>query len=155
MEDWRRIDIDALEPENHMCKLDLIPQVDPVSHEEVVAVAQAVKQKLSQGQFVDALKEVLETPPYVSDEATKSLHTDTVFEVLASIKNNHNTSEYTSFVSQLSDEQQDTLIKYIYKIMGTPFGAKHGTLMLGWFEKTVEVTGMGSVVRFFSDRRTV
>lgn len=155
MDDWRRIDIDALEPENHLCMLDLIPKVDSISHDEVVAVGLSVKQKLSQGQFAEALKAVLDMPPYVSDERTKSLHTETVFEVLASIKNNHNISEYASFVLQLTTEQQDTLIKYIYKIMGTSFGAKHGALMLGWFEKTVDVTGMGPVARFFSDRRTV
>ncbi|WPK25018.1 hypothetical protein PUMCH_002317 [Australozyma saopauloensis] len=155
MDDWRRIDIDALEPENHLCKLDLIPQVDPVSPEQAQAVAQSVKQNLSLGKFLEALQTALDTPPYVSDESTKVLHAETVFEVLASIKNNHNASEYGNFVSQLSSEQQDTLIKYIYKIMGMPFGAKHGALMLGWFEKTVDVTGMGPVVRFFSDRRTV
>lgn len=155
MDDWRRIDIDALEPENHLCKLDLIPQLDTVSYEEIGAIAQSVKQMLSLGKFAEALQEALNTPPYVSDEATKALHTDTVFEVLVSIKNNHNTSDYASFVSQLSSDQQDTLVKYIYKIMSTPFGAKHGAILLGWFEKTVEVTGMGPVVRFFSDRRTV
>lgn len=155
MDDWRRIDIDALEPENHLCKLDLTPQLDPVSHADVAAVAQSVKQSLSLGQFLSALQTALNTPPYVADDATKALHAETVFEVLASIKNNHNVSEYGSFVQQLTAEQQDTLIKYIYKIMETPYGAKHGVLMLGWFEKSVEVTGMSPVVRFFSDRRTV
>lgn len=155
MDDWRRIDIDALEPENHLCKLDLIPQLNPVSHDEVVATARIVKQNLSLGQFLEALQAVLDNPPYVSEDSTKALHCETVFEVLASIKNNHNTSEYGNFVKQLTAEQQDSLIKYIYKIMELPFGAKHGALMLGWFEKTVDVTGMGPVVRFFSDRRTV
>ncbi|KAF8003506.1 hypothetical protein HF325_002751 [Metschnikowia pulcherrima] len=128
MEDWRRIDIDALEPENHLSKQDLVPDLPPTA---------------------------LDTPPYVSDQKTKNLHTETVFEVLASIKNNHNINEFPTFVSQLSSDQQDTLIKYIYKIMSTNYGAKHGALLLSWFEKTVDVTGMGPVVRFYSDRRTV
>ncbi|OBA19233.1 Arp2/3 complex 16 kDa subunit ARPC5 [Metschnikowia bicuspidata var. bicuspidata NRRL YB-4993] len=155
MEDWRRIDIDALEPENHLSKQDLVPDLPPVTPSEIAAIAQQVKQALSLGQFLQALQAVLETPPYVSDEKTKNVHTETVFEVLVSIKNNHNTHEFSSFVSQLSSDQQDTLVKYIYKIMSTSYGAKHGALLLSWFEKTVEVTGMGPVVRFYSDRRTV
>ena len=155
MEDWRRIDIDALEPENHLSKQDLEPDLPPVSHDEITSIAQKVKQSLSLGQFLPALQTALDTPPYVSDQKTKNLHTETVFEVLASIKNNHNINEFPTFVSQLSSDQQDTLIKYIYKIMSTNYGAKHGALLLSWFEKTVDVTGMGPVVRFYSDRRTV
>ncbi|GEQ72561.1 hypothetical protein JCM33374_g6248 [Metschnikowia sp. JCM 33374] len=155
MEDWRRIDIDALEPENHLSKQDLVPDLPPVSHSDISSLAQQVKQALSQGKFLPALQAALDTPPYVSDEATKNLHAETVFEVLVSIKNNHNVNEFASFVSQLTSDQQDTLVKYIYKIMATSYGAKHGALLLSWFEKTVDVTGMGPVVRFYSDRRTV
>lgn len=155
MDDWRRIDIDALEPENHLSKQDLVPDIEPVSLQQVQATAQHVKQALSLGQFAAALQAALDTPPYTSEEQAKTIQTDTVFEVLVSIKNNHNVSEFTAFVKQLSSDQQDTLIKYIYKIMSTKNGAKHGALMLSWFEKTIEVTGMGLIVRFFSDRRTV
>lgn len=155
MEDWRRIDIDALEPENHMSKEDLVPDLPPTSHEEVSALAQQIRQTLSKGQFLPALQAALDTPPYVADSATKDLHAETVFEVLASIKNNHSIGDFSKFVSQLTSDEQDTLVKYIYKIMTTSYGAKQGALMLSWFEKTVDVTGMGPVVRYFSDRRTV
>lgn len=155
MDDWRRIDIDALEPETHLAKEDLLPDLAPVPHDQIVAAASEIKRSLSLGQFLAALKTALDTPPYVSEEQTKNLHAETVFEVLASIKNNHNVSELLTFVSQLSSDEQDTLVKYIYKIMATAYGAKHGALMLSWFEKTVDVTGMGPVVRFYSDRRTV
>lgn len=155
MDDWRRIDIDALEPDTHLLKEDLIPNLPPVSHDEIVAVAQSVKLALSLGKFLEALQTALDTPPYVADESTKELHTDTVYEVLVSIKNNHNISEFPTFVKQLTSDQQDTLVKYIYKIMTTTYGAKQGGLLLSWFEKTVDVTGMGPVVRYFSDRRTV
>lgn len=155
MDDWRRIDIDALEPENHLSKQDLVPDLPPVSYEEIASLASSVKQQLSLGQFLPALQSALDTPPYVADERTKALHTETVFEVLMSIKNNHGVNDYAGFVKKLSSDQQDTLVKYIYKIMATPYGAKQGALMLGWFEKTVDVTGMGPVVRFYCDRRTV
>lgn len=155
MDDWRRIDIDALEPENHLLKQDLIPDLPPVSHDEIVALSRTVKQTLSLGQFLQALQAALDTPPYVADEATKELHAETVYEVLVSIKNNHSIGEFSNFVKQLSSDEQDILVKYIYKLMTTTYGAKQGGLLLSWFEKTVDVTGMGPVVRYFSDRRTV
>lgn len=155
MDDWRRIDIDALEPDTHLLKQDLIPDLPPVSHDQVVATSKTVKQALALGQFLQALQTSLDTPPYVADEATKNLHAETVYEVLVLIKNNHSIGEFGNFVKQLSSDEQDTLVKYIYKIMTTTYGAKQGALLLSWFEKTVDVTGMGPVVRYFSDRRTV
>lgn len=155
MEDWRRIDIDALEPENHLSKEDLIPDLPPVSYDQVVQVSQQVRLSLSLGQFLPALQLALDNAVYVADEKTKELHAETVFEVLLSIKNNHSTNDFTNFVKQLSSDQQDNLIKYLYKNMSRPYGAKQGGLLLNWFEKTVDVTGLGPVVRYFSDRRTV
>lgn len=155
MEDWRRIDIDALEPDNHLSKEDLVPDLPAVSYEEIVSISKQVKQSLSLGQFVPALKLALDNPPYVADERTKNLHAETVFEALVSIKNNQHVNEFANIVKQLDADQQDNLIKYLYKNMNTSYGAKQGGVLLSWFEKTVEVTGLGPVVRFFSDRRTV
>lgn len=83
----------------------------------------------------------------------KTLNLQTVLEVLATIRS----SAITSTVQALSPEQRDTLIKYIYKGMGSPLGQGHGNggILLTWFEKTVEVTGQGSIIRYMSDRRTV
>lgn len=155
MDNWRRIDIDALEADTHLSKEDLIPDLPPVSHEEIVSLSKQCRSALSLGQFLQALTTALDTPPYVADEKTKSLHTETVFEVLCSIKNNHNTNDLSQFVKQLDSNQQDTLVKYLYKNMGTSYGAKQGGLLLNWFEKTVEITGLGPIVRFMTDRRTV
>lgn len=76
-----------------------------------------------------------------------------MLEVLATIRSN----QITSTVEGLSADQRDTLIKYIYKGMGSPLGQAHGNggILLTWFEKTVEVTGQGSIIRYMSDRRTV
>lgn len=155
MENWRRIDIDALETENHLSKEELIPDLPAVSNEEIVSLSKQCRSALSLGQFLQALTLALDTPPYVADERTKDLHTETVFEILCSIKNNHSTNDLSNFVKQLDSNQQDTLVKYLYKNMGTSYGAKQGGLLLQWFEKTVEVTGLGPIVRFMADRRTV
>lgn len=155
MEDWRRIDIDALEPENHLSKEDLIPDLPATSYDQIAALSKQVRSSLSLGQFLQALALVLDNPPYVADEQTKTLHAETVFEVLISIRNNHNANDLSNFIKQLDSDQQDTLVKYLYKNMSTPFGAKQGGLLLGWFEKTVEITGLGPIARFMTDRRTV
>lgn len=49
------------------------------------------------------------------------------------------------------------LIKYLYKAMGSPQGQSQGVgaILLAWYEKTVDITGQGAVVRYMSDRRTV
>lgn len=155
MTDWRRIDIDAYEPENHLSKEDLIPSLPPTSYEQIEAISKQARTALSSGQFQQALELTLDSPPYVADDRTKDLHAATVFEVLCSVKNNHSTNDLSKFIKLLDSQQQDNLIKYLYKIMGTSYGAKQGGLLLSWFEKTVEVTGLGPIVRFTSDRRTV
>lgn len=155
MENWRTIDIDAFEPDKHMSKEELIPNLPPTPREEIVTISRQCKSVLSQGQFLQALALVLDNAPYVSDEETKKIHAETVFEVLCSVKNNHANSDLSGFIKQLSSDQQDTLVKYLYKAMGESYGAKQGGLLLQWFEKTVQETGLGPIVRFISDRRTV
>lgn len=155
MEDWRRIDIDAYEPENHLSKEELVPDLPATSPDQIAAVSQQARSALSLGQFVEALQLVLDSAPYVADTQTKTLHAETVFEVLISIKNNHASTNLSTFIKQLDSNQQDVLVKYLYKNMSTPYGAKQGGLLLNWFEKTVEVTGLGPIVRFMTDRRTV
>lgn len=63
----------------------------------------------------------------------------------------------TPAVESLSSELRDVLIKYIYKGMGSTLGQTHGNggVLLTWFEKTVDITSQGAIVRYMSDRRTV
>lgn len=153
--DWRRIDIDDYEHDAHMSREELIPDLPQTTTQDITQVSQQARQALSSGQFQEALGLVLENTPYVADAQVKEAHAETVFEVLCSIKNNHSGNDFSSFIRNLSSEQQDVLIKYLYRIMATPYGAKQGGLLLSWFEKTAEIAGMGPVVRFLSDRRTV
>ncbi|ODV81256.1 ARP2/3 complex 16 kDa subunit (p16-Arc) [Suhomyces tanzawaensis NRRL Y-17324] len=152
MEDWRRIDIDQFDGD-HLTPQELIPELPETSHDEIVALSKQIRSALTSGQFSEALALALDSPPYNASDATKSLHSDTVFETLCSIKNNR--SDLSGIIKQLSPSQQDNLVKYLYRNMATPAGAKQGGLLLNWFEKTVEITGLGPVVRYMSDRRTV
>lgn len=152
---FRDIDIDALEG-NYMTAVELQPDLPPLSSQEVVQVAHQAKQALLSGHLLPALQLVLENPPYTSEVEAKDSYANIVFDVLVAIRNNSLPSDLANkFVKQLSEEQQDTLVKYLYKNMALPTGAKQGAILLTWFEKTIEVTGVGSIVRFMSDRRTV
>ncbi|EGV62798.1 arp2/3 complex subunit [Yamadazyma tenuis] len=154
MEDWRRIDIDAFEPDKFLSKEELVPAIaNPVDEAAIPSIIAECKAKLSKGQFAEALKTALQNPPYLSSPAAKASYDQLVFETLISVKNNN--TDILPFVKQLSSDEQDTLVKYLYKIMDTSYGSKQGAVLLAWYEKTVEFTGLGPVIRFMSDRRTV
>lgn len=154
MEDWRRIDIDALEPDKFLTKEELIPQISNALNEsEIPGIISDCRAKLTKGQFLDALKVALGNPPYLASQTRKDSYNEMMFEVLISIKNNN--SDVGQFIKQLDSDEQDTLVKYLYKIMSTSYGSKQGGVLLIWFEKTIEITGLGPIIRFMNDRRTV
>lgn len=153
--DWRRIDVDSFDADKHMSAAELAPDLPATLSEAIQQASHAARTALSSGNFQHALALVLDTCPYVADEQTKTMHAETVFEVLCSIKNNHAAADLDAFIRGLSQNQHDVLIKYLYKIMALPYGAKQGGLLLAWFEKTIEIAGMGSIVRYMSDRRVV
>lgn len=64
-------------------------------------------------------------------------------------------SDIPKIVESLSLEQQNVLVKYLYKGMSVTKGQQQGGVLLSWYDKTVDVTGLGPVVRYLSDRRTV
>ena len=59
----------------------------------------------------------------------------------------------SGIVERLSLEACDTLMRYVYKGLGTRAEAS-GTL-LKWHARIVERAGVGSIVRVITDRRTV
>ncbi len=79
------------------------------------------------------------------------MHLSTVFDTLKSIKQ----SQIPELVSDLSTEEHDVLVKYLYKLMSLPQGQQNSGILLAWFDKTIEVTGIGPIIRHLNDRRTV
>ncbi|KAI5962519.1 ARC15 [Candida pseudojiufengensis] len=154
--DWRSIDIDALEPENHITKEELIPPNLPTySNQEIQEVANQIRSQLSQGKFQQALELGLNNIPFGSTTQIKEIHQKTIFEIFCSIKNNISNNEIDEIIKNLNQEQQDNLIKYLYVNMSTSYGQKQGGLLLNWFEKIIEIVGIGSIARYLTDRRTV
>lgn len=71
MEDWRRIDIDALDTENQILAEELKPDVPPVSAEEVQSKISTLRSYISKGSYNDAILFITEDPPYGADESSK------------------------------------------------------------------------------------
>ncbi|CEP23463.1 unnamed protein product [Cyberlindnera jadinii] len=151
MEDWRRIDIDALDPENTMTLEELTPEVPPVSSQEVSSKINNIRTLISKGSHGDAILLAVDEPPYGADEQSKELYLNTVIDIFSATKQ----TDIASIVKSLSLEQQNALLKYLYKGMASKKGQQQGGILLAWYEKTVEVTGLGPVVRYLTDRRTV
>jgi actin related protein 2/3 complex subunit 5 len=61
----------------------------------------------------------------------------------------------TPIIERLSTEEQNVLVKYLYKGMASPLGQSHGNggVLLSWFEKTADIAGQGPIIRYISDRR--
>ncbi|KIK14750.1 hypothetical protein PISMIDRAFT_116484 [Pisolithus microcarpus 441] len=102
-----------------------------------------------------ALSTALDSLPYgpnVLDEA-KNLILQTVVSVL-----NNTKGTVPNILKSLSQDAQDTLMKYIYKGMGVPgWGDVSGSVILAWHgtrRYLTEVAGTGCIVRVMSDRRT-
>ncbi|TFY83466.1 hypothetical protein EWM64_g550 [Hericium alpestre] len=152
---FRKIDIDAFD-EDVLLESELYepdPRDPGQVTEETKTKAGAVRSSLSKGDIVGALNIVLEGAPYgPSVEEAKNLNLQTLVTILNSTKS----SDISNVVKSLSQDAQDTLMKYLYKGMGMPgWGDVSGSVLLGWHEKLTEVAGTGCIVRAMTDRRLV
>ncbi|WWD17248.1 hypothetical protein CI109_101686 [Kwoniella shandongensis] len=153
---FRKIDIDALD-EDVILPSDLYDP-DPRGPDGVLSDAKSksaeVRNLISRGDTVGALSTILTEPPYGEgvDEA-KDLTTTALLLILNSTRS----TEIPAIVKELSPEQQDHLMAYLYKGMaalgqGTDVS---GSVLLTWHEKLTEVAGVGCIVRVMTDRRTL
>ncbi|KAK9459431.1 actin-related protein 2/3 complex subunit 5 [Lipomyces oligophaga] len=152
---YRRINVDLLDPENIMAPEELIPpsiaNLPPLSATEVQAISQAARTQLGRGDYAAALATVLDNPPYTSSEDVKNTALMTIIEVLSTTKS----SDMSRIVEKLTSEQRDTLVKYLYKGMNVPEAHGVSGVLLAWFEKVTDLSGPGAVSRYLSDRRLV
>ncbi|KAG1788649.1 actin-related protein 2/3 complex subunit 5 [Suillus plorans] len=152
---FRKIDIDAYDEdvvlEGELC------EPDPRDPAQVLRDAKqkqaAVRSSLARGDIPGTLEIALDNIPYGPNvEEAKNL----TLQIVVSILNSTKSSEILSVVKALSQDAQDTLMKYIYKGMGMPgWGDVSGSVLLGWHEKLTEVAGTGCIVRVMTDRKSV
>jgi len=152
---FRKIDIDAYDEDAlHESELYEADTRDPAQVLDEARQRQAaVRSSLAKSDVSGALSVILDNAPYGPnvDEA-KVLTLQTLLTILNTTK----ATEITGVIKSLSQDSQDTLMKYLYKGMAMPgWGDISGSVLLGWHEKLTEVAGVGCIVRTMTDRRTV
>ncbi|ODQ82768.1 hypothetical protein BABINDRAFT_30758 [Babjeviella inositovora NRRL Y-12698] len=153
MEDWRRIDIDALNTDSKLTAEDLKPNIAAIPANQLQTIQQKILLLQSTGQPVEALRLALTQPPYGNSDSEKDAYAKALSDVLVY---NKNVNDIKDIVLQLDKAQQDNLVKYLYKIMNQGLaGSVNSGVILNWYDQLTEITGLGPVVRYLSDRRTV
>jgi actin related protein 2/3 complex subunit 5 len=76
------------------------------------------------------------------------MNTSVVAECLLRIK------DIPSTLKSLDSNELHTLLKYIYKAMASP-EAYSSSVLLQWHEKTIEICGVGAIVRVLTDIKSV
>lgn len=152
MSDWRRIDIDAFDPDSRLTAEDLIPLYDrQITLEELQPKMQQLRTLSSGGDTRNAVHLITKDPPYSADDNTKNLYFQVVLETLCQVRQ----VDIADIVKELDTEQQVVLVKYLYKGMSLPEGQKQGGILLAWFEKLTQSNGITPIVHYLSDRRNV
>jgi len=154
-EAFRKIDIDVYD-EDVLLESDLIAP-DPRDPATVLAEAKnkssQVRGFLSKGDIAGGLSTLLMDAPYGPnvDEA-KAI----TFSAIALILNSTKSTDIPAIVRVLSQDAQDTLMKYLYKGMAIQGDSEiTPSVLLSWHEKLTDVAGTGCIVRVMTDRRTV
>jgi actin related protein 2/3 complex subunit 5 len=148
---WRKIDIDALDPDRATNREELAPPSAPVSVEDIQSRGTQARALMSKGDYAGSLSLALSNPPYGGSNESKDLQLKIVLDILTAVRS----SDVTPLIERLSTEEQNVLVKYLYKGMASPLGQSHGNggVLLSWFEKTVDIAGQGPIIRYISDRR--
>jgi len=116
---------------------------------EVKARESQVTKLLNGGKALDALPVALDNPPtHAKSQEIKDQNSAVVLSVLAGIKE----KDLEAAVNALNADQLDVLMKYIYKGLGT---GEQSTALLKWHESVLKKSGLGSVVRALTERKTV
>ncbi|XP_020620032.1 actin-related protein 2/3 complex subunit 5-like [Orbicella faveolata] len=110
-----------------------------------------VNNLLMQKKNAEALKAALTNAPILSkNQATKDKAFAVVLRVLTAVKS----AEVEKAVKTLDKNEQDVLMKYIYRGFAEPTEGSSATL-LTWHEKVLASAGLGSIVRVLTDRKTL
>ncbi|KAG5440085.1 hypothetical protein PCK2_000597 [Pneumocystis canis] len=130
---FRNTDIHLLQ-EDLLTKEDLYQQEERSPEEIQEDISKRALELISmmrKGKAVEALSKALVNPPYGKNiNDIKKQHMNTIFELLSSIKPN----EIRNTTQTLNIEQQDVLMKYLYKGLSDP-KTYNPAILLTWHEK--------------------
>lgn len=139
---FRKIDVDAYNEDAYREEDEAeTPGLGPDETE--------VTNLLNQNRQSDALKSALRNPPLKTRNQTiKDRAVQMVVRVLCAFKQ----SEIEKTVQLLDKDQQELLMKYIYKGFEFPQDNSSAVLLV-WHEKVVQCCGLGAIVRVLTDRK--
>jgi len=110
-----------------------------------------VESLLASGKAEEALNHILHNSPgSVKDPRARDAHLAVSLRVLLSFK----TSQIEAAVEGLDNESRDILMKMIYRGFEVPYEGSSAQLLV-WHEKVFAVSGVGSIVRVMTDKKTV
>ncbi|CAD6216324.1 GSCOCG00004477001-RA-CDS [Cotesia congregata] len=103
------------------------------------------------GKHAEALISALKAAPLESkNQQVKDNARNVTQKILLSIKSN----QMDDVIAQLDRELMDVLMKYIYRGFEIPSKDSSSHLLL-WHEKVYSISGIGSIVRVFTDSKRV
>lgn len=129
---YRTVNIDVYDPESsyNFPLPTLLPSSLPApsTAAESAQIATQIRQLLRAGDSLGALSSALETAPLAGDESAKQVHLTTVVEVLQGIRQADASRILQEMLRQPGGNAlADTLLKYIYKGMGSGVGGSSGS----------------------------
>merc|ERR1711974_504641 len=102
---------------------------------------------LQRSDIQGAFKASLSDPPYdCKDQKLKDTYSEAVGDVLKEIKE----AEFEKYISPLSSEEMDVLMKFIYRALALGISSGH---MLKWHAALTEKAGLGCIVRVMAERK--
>ena len=113
-----------------------------------------VEKMIQREELVEAFREVMQ---HSAPNKRKTRHEKDnalllVMKILVSVNGEDNIRK---FVRELDGEdEKDTLMKYIYRGFERPVNGSSAKLLI-WHETTLAATGLGTIVRVFTDRNKV
>ena len=135
-------------------EVDRCERVDPVPDNLIKEYSLDFKDlelRLQRGKGVDVLKTILSSPPAGSkDPSEKDGALSLVVRSMLSIRR----GQIEQTVEELDSDQKQCLMKYIYRGFEHPKDGSSAHL-LKWHEHTFASTGAGTIMRVFTDRKTI
>ena len=147
---FRTLDVDKYSEDIYKDEQDVAET--PGNVKEVGDIADTlVESLLAEGKAGEALSRVLTTTGLgIKNKETREANLGAAMRVMMSIK----TSQIEGAVAELDNENRDILMKIIYRGFENPSEGSSGQLLV-WHEKVFAVSGVGSIVRVMTDKKTV
>eukprot|EP00041_Stephanoeca_diplocostata_P006107 m.75638 g.75638 ORF g.75638 m.75638 type:complete len:154 (-) comp16180_c0_seq1:284-745(-) len=144
---FRRINVDAYDEENYV---EDEFSGEAVTEADISAKESKCRELLNSQDKEQALKLSINSPPIGADASLRERAHRVVMDCVTSFKS----TEIASAVKLLKPEEQDVLMKYIYRGMESS-EERSANALLSWHGAIVKEAGLGSIVRVLADRKTV